>query len=212
MRKPFGVSSMHHTRLSACGIFLLYTFCTHLCFGANPAGVESVTKVTPEDFPRTMKNGDPAFEVKLRFPQVSLGRIHTQIIQVRNVPENAKRIPTFMVLGVPAAEDSTADWQPWRLAKCKIEMKTPEGKVFYSEVVDLAKDWRGLSRWDLGPANNPGRTIEILPPLPRAQEAGLDDKALGNYDIVVHVISASRRATDSFKFPDQLLTIRRQAK
>ncbi len=194
--------------LSVRLVFLLCAFCAHLCVSAEPAGVEKVTTVAPEDVASTTKTGAPNIHEMLRFPQVSLGHIHTQVIQVRDVPENARSIPTFMVSEVPYAEaKSNGDWQPWRVAKCKIEMKTPDGTVFYSQTVDFAKDWNG-SHWGLITEEDRGGTIQILPSLPKSKEAGLYERHPTNYDIVVHVISASRRATDSFQFPETLLRIK----
>src|SRR5438105_3918133 len=83
-----GRSLMSFRKLSAHCILLLCALCARLCISAEPAGVETTKTVTPEDIASTSKDGSPRFEEKLRFPLISLGHVHTEIIQVRNVAEN----------------------------------------------------------------------------------------------------------------------------
>ena len=140
---------------------------------------------------------------RLTFPEVSIGKIHTQIIRVRDLPQ-----PIFPVSGnitIPKDEqDSSRHDQPWRTTRLKVELKSVSGEIFYDRLIDLSDDGNG-NRTSWHKVESRPIRIEITPWGRRSSTC----PKLTSYDIVIHVTSASLRSTDTLNL-DRLVVINPQ--
>lgn len=131
---------------------------------------------------------------ELAFPRIPLAHKTTYRYRIRDLPQVI--YPQGFYLEVPADEAfSSRHDQPWRGGIIRASLVTPEGAVFFSQTIDLSKDWNGNS--------SPGRNEKYRSLwLSFGEPGSLHKSPLPghlSYDLTVQILQPSPRGTDSLR-------------